>query len=339
MMVRPDQPIALTIGDPNGIGPEIAVRVAVECARNLGPRIVLVGDESVIAHYHAQHARDLALLPFVGEARPDNAITFHDVHALPKAKFNPGVIDAAAGKATVSYLEAALELSRGGKVRAIVGCPHSETAVNAAGIPFSGYPSLLARLTGTPEDRVFLMLVGGGLRILHATLHERLQNALSRLTPELVEAAAHVCSSALKDLGISRPRIGIFGINPHAGEGGLFGDDDERITRPAVSRLQQAGFKVEGPVGADLMLGRSDLDAFVAMYHDQGHIPVKLVAGRQASALSVGAGVVFSSVGHGAAFDIAGRGQADLEPVLRTIQLLSERHVSMAAASPPGRAA
>jgi len=338
MITVTDLPIALTIGDPNGIGPEIAVKAAVECVRNAGSRVVLVGDESVISHYCARHGRDVALKPFVAGSHADDAILFHGVSALPQSKFDPGVIDAAAGQATVSYLEAALALSHGGCVRAIVGCPHSETAVNAAGIPFSGYPSLLARLTGTPEDRVFLMLVGGGLRILHATLHERLQGALSRLTPELVEAAAQVCASALKDLGVSKPRIGIFGINPHAGEGGLFGDDDDRITKPAVSRLQRAGLEVEGPVGADIMLGRSDLDAFVAMYHDQGHIPVKLVAGRMASALSVGAGVVFSSVGHGAAFDIAGRGEADPEAVLRTLRLLSERNDAKAA-SPSGKAA
>ncbi|MGE3993260.1 PdxA family dehydrogenase [Pseudorhodoplanes sp.] len=338
MSAASEAPIALTIGDPNGIGPEIAVKAAAECVHNAGPRIVLVGDESVIRNYHARHGRDFALVPFVVGARHDHAIAFHGVTALSGAKFNPGNVDPAAGRATVAYLEAALALAREGHIRAIVGCPHSETAVNAAGIPFSGYPSLLARLTGTPEDRVFLMLVGGGLRILHATLHERLQGALSRLTPELVEAAARICVSALKDIGILNPRIGIFGINPHAGEGGLFGDDDERITAPAVSRLQQAGLNVEGPVGADLMLGRSDLDAFVAMYHDQGHIPVKLVAGRKASALSVGAGVVFSSVGHGAAFDIAGRGEADPEAVLRTVQLLSERPV-VTAAKPPGKAA
>ncbi len=323
MMSSAEQPIALTLGDPNGIGPEIAVKAAAEFARHGGQRVVLVGDASIIDHYHAQHARDLALVPFAAGARRDTAITFHDVPALSKANFRPGVVDAAAGRATVAYLEAALELARAGQVRAIVGCPHSETAVNAAGIPFSGYPSLLARLTGTPEDRVFLMLVGGGLRILHATLHERLQSALERLTPDLVEAAALTCASALQDLGVSHPRIGIFGINPHAGEGGLFGDEDERITIPAVAQLQRAGLEVQGPVGADVMLGRSDLDAFIAMYHDQGHIPVKLIAGRKASALSVGTGVVFSSVGHGAAFDIAGRGQADPEAVLRTVKLLS----------------
>jgi 4-hydroxythreonine-4-phosphate dehydrogenase len=338
MSVASEKPIALALGDPNGIGPEIAVKAAAEYVRNAGPRLVLVGDESVIAHYHKRHGHGLALVPFGAGAGPDRVIAFHGVSALPNAKFKPGVVDAAAGQATVAYLEAALALARAGHVRAIVGCPHSETAVNAAGIPFSGYPSLLARLTGTPEDRVFLMLVGGGLRILHATLHERLRGALSRLTPELIEAAALVCVSALKDIGISNPRVGIFGINPHAGEGGLFGDDDEQITVPAVIRLRQAGLNVEGPVGADLMLGRSDLDAFVAMYHDQGHIPVKLVAGRKASALSVGAGVVFSSVGHGAAFDIAGHGDADPEAVLRTIQLLSERP-AVSATNPSGKAA
>ncbi|MGE3988892.1 MAG: PdxA family protein [Pseudorhodoplanes sp.] len=333
-----ETPIVLTLGDPNGIGPEIAIKAAVECVSNVGPNLVLVGDERVIAHYHERHGNGLPLVPFVAGIRQDHAIAFHGVSSLPDAKFNPGVVDAAAGRATVAYLEAALVLARAGHVRAIVGCPHSETAVNAAGIPFSGYPSLLARLTGTPGDRVFLMLVGGGLRILHATLHERLQDALSRLTPELVEAAALACVSALKDIGISDPRIGIFGINPHAGEGGLFGDDDERITVPAVSRLRKADFNMEGPAGADLLVGRSDFDGFVAMYHDQGHIPVKLVAGLKASALSVGAGVVFSSVGHGAAFDIAGRGEADPEAVLRTVKLLSER-AAIRAANPPGKAA
>jgi len=119
-----------------------------------------------------------------------------------------------------------------------------------------------------------------------------------------------------------RARIGVFGINPHAGENGLFGDDDDRITAPAVAKLRQAGIAAEGPVGADIILGRKDIDGFVAIYHDQGHIPIKLLAGRNASALSVGAGVLFSSVGHGSAFDIAGRCEADHGAVLRTLRLI-----------------
>jgi 4-hydroxythreonine-4-phosphate dehydrogenase len=318
-----EPPIALTLGDPNGIGPEIAVKAAAELAHAEGPRVVLVGDEYVIRHYHERHASACPLTPFIsGMAGIRKQILFHRVDELAAENFRPGIVDAAAGRATVAYLRTAVDLARDRQVSAIVGCPHNETAVNAAGIVFSGYPSLLARLTDTPEDSVFMMLVGGGLRIVHATLHERLQGALERLTPELIESAVKACVAALKTLGIDDPVVGLFGINPHAGEGGLFGDDDERITVPAAIRLRQAGFRIEGPTGADVMLGRRDIDAFVAIYHDQGHIPVKLLAGLKASALSIGTGVIFSSVGHGSAFDIAGQGKADPEAVLRTVRLL-----------------
>ncbi len=313
--------IALTIGDPNGIGPEIAVKAAAELRGNADIRVVLVGDEHVIRHYGARYADAVRLHDFATKA-PDDALLIHAVDALPAPHFQPGKIDAAAGRATVAYVEAAIGLIRRGAADAIVGCPHNETAVNAAGIPFSGYPSLIARLTGTPEDKVFMMLVGGGLRILHATLHERIHRALARLTPELIEDAGQACAATLKQLGISNPRIGVFGINPHAGENGLFGDDDDRITAPAVARLRESGILAEGPGGADIILGRKDIDGFVAIYHDQGHIPVKLLAGRDASALSVGAGVLFSSVGHGSAFDIAGRNKADPSAVLRTLRLI-----------------
>jgi 4-hydroxy-L-threonine phosphate dehydrogenase PdxA len=314
--------IALTMGDPNGIGPEIAVKAAVDLRGSRQLRVVLVGDEHVASHYLHRVASEAWLEPYASGPPADGAILFHDVGALPAPAFRPGQIDSEAGRATVAYVEAAIGLIRAGSVAAIVGCPHNETAVNAAGIPFSGYPGLIARLTGTPEEKVFMMLVGGGLRILHATLHERIHHALARLTPDLIEEAGLACSSTLQRLGIAKPRIGVFGINPHAGENGLFGDDDDRITAPAVERLRRAGIAVEGPVGADIILGRKDIDGFVAIYHDQGHIPVKLLARRNASALSVGAGVLFSSVGHGSAFDIAGRCEADHGAVLRTLRLI-----------------
>jgi 4-hydroxy-L-threonine phosphate dehydrogenase PdxA len=315
--------VALTIGDPNGIGPEIAVKAAAQMAREGGPSIVLVGDEFILRHYVERHARDLVLAPLNGSARRGGVLLFQNVNALDREAFHPGTPIAAGGRATVDYVSAAIRLVNEGQASAIVACPHSETNVNAAGIPFSGYPSLLARLTGTPEDHVFLMLVGGGLRIVHATLHERLQTALSRLTPELIDRAARTAGDALRQLDIRKPRIGLFGINPHAGENGLFGDDDDRITVPAAASLRAAGLDVEGPLGADLMLGREGFDAFVAMYHDQGHIPVKLIAGRNSAAMSIGAGVLFASVGHGSAFDIAGKGIAEPDAVLRSLKLLS----------------
>jgi 4-hydroxythreonine-4-phosphate dehydrogenase len=288
-----------------------------------GPRVILVGDRFVIAHYAQRLFPDVTLCETQDMAPGAGCIEYLQVEAMTPGQFKPGEIAAEAGAAMVAYAAAAVDFARAGKAHAVVGCPHNETAVNRAGIPFSGYPGLLARLTNMPEERVFMMLVGGGLRILHVTLHERLADALARITPELVEAAVHASVTALATLGVAQPRIGLFGINPHAGEGGLFGDDDERVNAPAVARLRAQGIDVIGPVGADVMLGTRDCDAYVAMFHDQGHIPVKLVAGRHASALSIGSGVLFSSVGHGSAFDIAGQGIADPEGVIRTVRLLA----------------
>jgi len=316
--------IALTIGDPNGIGPEIAVKAALASRKHNGPRVVLVGDPFVIESYVRRLFPDSSLrnIDATVSAPGDTGLDVLPVDALSRSSFAPGTISGEAGRATIAYVSAAIEFVRAGGASAIVACPHSETAVRAAGIAFSGYPSLIARLTGAGDDRVFLMLVGGGLRIVHATLHERLAAALARLTPDLVVGAARSAADALAAFGIATPRIGIFGINPHAGEGGLFGTDDEAITVPAVARLQALGIAAEGPVGADVLLGRRDLDAFVAMYHDQGHIPVKLLAGRAAAAVSLGAGIAFASVGHGSAFDIAGRDVADPTAVLATLELV-----------------
>ena len=315
--------IVLAIGEPNGIGPEIAVKAALRFAQEREqPRIVLVGDEHVIRFYADQCGAGDRLTRFDAKRAPEG-LSFFAVNALDAASFRPGTASAAGGRATVAYIEAALGLVDAGRAMAVVACPHSEKSVNAAGIAFSGYPSLLARLKRLPEDEVFLMLVGGGLRIVHVTLHERLQDALARIDSRLIEAAVRAGVSALRQLGIASPKLGIFGINPHAGESGLFGDDDRRIVEPSVVALRSEGYAVEGPMGADLMVGRSDLDAFVAMYHDQGHVPVKLLAGRNSAAMSIGAGLVFSTVGHGCAFDIAGRNVADCEPILRSLRLVA----------------
>ncbi|MEH2478106.1 4-hydroxy-L-threonine phosphate dehydrogenase PdxA [Nitrobacteraceae bacterium AZCC 2146] len=316
--------VALTIGDPNGIGPEIAVKAAALCAEADGSAFpILVGDEHVIRFYGDKFAPGRQLLQHDSQAGDKRVLRYHHVDALAERDFQPGKGCAEGGRATVAYVKAALDLVAEGHARSIVACPHSETNVNAAGIKFSGYPSLLARLKKVPEDEVFLMLVGAGLRIVHVTLHERLFGALERITPALIERAIRTTIDALRNLGIHRAKIGVFGINPHAGEGGLFGDDDDRIVKPLVERLKAEGINIEGPVGADLMLGQQGFDAFVAMYHDQGHIPVKLLAGRNSAAMSIGARLMFSSVGHGSAFDIAGKGIADPGPVLRCIQLLA----------------
>lgn len=320
-------PIALTIGDPNGIGPEIAVKAAAALAGDaLTP--ILVGDAAVVESYAARLAPGMALHDVAGGEPARGAINLFAAPGLPHGCFAPGRIEPAAGRATVAYVEAAVGLVRAGRARAIVACPHSETAINQAGIPFRGYPGLLARILGVPEQSIFLLLIGGGLRILHATLHERLADALDRLTVDLIEDAGRALVTALGALGVASPRIGLFGINPHAGENGLFGEDDRRITEPAAQRLRDSGFHVEGPLGADVFLARRDLDAYVAIYHDQGHIPVKMLAPRSAVALSVGGDIVFSSVGHGSAFDIAGRDIADPSALIAALRLVAGRGAS-----------
>jgi 4-hydroxy-L-threonine phosphate dehydrogenase PdxA len=313
--------IALSIGEPNGIGPEIAVKAAAELHGH-GVHLVLVGDQFVIRHYARRHAPEMALVAF-DAATDAPGLQFVDVAALPLDAFRPGEVLAPAGAATVAYVAAAVELARDGKVDAVIGCPHSETSVHRAGIAFSGYPGLIAQLTSTPEQQVFLLLVSPELRIGHVTLHERLHNALARMTPELVVDAAVAVIEATRTLGLDQPRLGVFGINPHAGEDGLFGDDDQRITVPAVARLRELGYAVDGPTGADVMLSQRKHDVYLAMYHDQGHIPIKLLSPLTASAMSVGAGIVFSSVGHGCAFDIAGLGVADPKAALRTVRMLA----------------
>ncbi|AQH04757.1 terephthalate dihydrodiol dehydrogenase (plasmid) [Burkholderia sp. KK1] len=310
-MTRAASVIALAIGDPNGIGPEIAVKAAARLATQDAPRVVLVGDAHVIRWYAKRCA-----LPF-------DALHVLDVKALPADSFKPGEVSAAAGAATLAYVRAALDLARAGEADAVIACPHSETAINASGTAFAGYPGYVAQHLGLADDDVYLLLIGGGLRIVHATLHEGLAGALARLTSKQVEGAARAAVRAMNAMGIDKPRIGVMGINPHAGEGGLFGREDIDVTEPAVATLRDEGIDVIGPQGADLLLTREDIDVFVAMYHDQGHIPVKLRAGRHSAAMSIGGDVVFSSVGHGSGFDIAGRLVADPAPLLGAIGLVT----------------
>lgn len=307
---RTPRRLALTAGDPNGIGPEIALKALDALPREDRERIALYGPANVFERTAAQLGLDALL-------RDTALVTTGDLEA------RPGQIDAAAGASAIASATAALQACRRGEVDAVVACPHHETAIHRAGIAFSGYPSLVAHVCGMAEDRVFLLLVGGGLRIVHATLHESVRTALERMTPALVAEAIRAGARACALLGVARPSIGVFGINPHASEGGLFGPEDAAIVAPAVEAARAEGLRVAGPAGADLLLADRAHDLYVAMFHDQGHIPVKLLAPRAASALSIGADALLSSVGHGSAMDIAGRGIASPEAVLRTIALLS----------------
>ena len=306
--------VGIAIGDANGIGAEIALKAAIAQEIRGEGRPLVVGEAFIVERLCETLGLDDA-------ARA--CFEVHPVGALSPADWKPGKVDKAAGAATVAYVREAVRLHRAGRIAAIAAAPHSETAVNASGTPFNGYAGLLADLTGTPRDQVFLMLEAHGLRVVHCTLHESVRDAIARITPELVESAAAAALATLPLLGVREPSLCVLGINPHAGENGLFGDDDERITRPAVQAMRARGWRVDGPLGADLALSERKHSAYIAMLHDQGHIAVKMLSPKGASAIAAGLPVLFSSVGHGAAFDLAGQGRADASAMTETLSLLS----------------
>lgn len=308
--------VAVAVGDPNGIGPEIAVRAALALHEATARRSILVAEDWLIASVCA--TLELSI---------DAAAQAFDVHhcgALARSDWQPGHISAAAGAATVAYVREAIALRRAGLVGAIGAAPHCEAAVNASGTPFSGYGGLVADLLGVPRSQAHLFLEAQGLRIVHCTLHESVCHAVERITPELVQATALAARNTLVQWGIAQPRLCVVGINPHAGEDGLFGDEDERVTKPAVQAMRALGWSVAGPMAADVALSERKFDAYVAMLHDQGHIAVKMLSPKGATAWVAGVPLIFASVGHGAAFDIAGQGCADATALSETLVLLHQ---------------
>lgn len=305
--------IALSVGDPNGIGPEIVLKALEALVGEDRLDITLFGPPDVLV----RTAKALGLQDLL------YGVELRAAGELPAASARPGSVNAKAGASAVASATAAIKACQDGEFDAVVAGPHNETAIHQAGISFSGYPSLLARVCGQPEHSVFLMLVGGGLRIVHVTLHESVASALARITPELIVAATQAGVRACKALGLHSPTVALFGINPHASEGGLFGDEDDTRVAPAASRLRALGIDVTGPAGADSLLADRRHDLYVAMLHDQGHIPVKLLAPQAASAVSIGAEVLLASTGHGSAMDIAGTGAARPDALLRSLRLVA----------------
>lgn len=313
--------LALALGDPAGIGPEIALKVAVDPAVRARCALTLVGDAGVLR----AHAQGLGLeLGFDNEGitLAGGRVGFR---AVPLPAVPPiGQVSAEAGRAVIAALDAAVRMVEAGEADAILAAPHNETSVNAAGIPFAGYPGWLARRLRVPEEEVFLMLSAPGLRVTHVTLHQSLASAIDGVREERVLAAIRASDKAARMLGFAQPRIGVAGLNPHAGENGLFGtEDDERVV-PAVRRARAEGIAVDGPVGADVLLPGKKHDVCVVMIHDQGHVAVKMVAPRGAAAVTIGLPLLFSSVAHGGAHDIAGKGMGEDAAMRCAIDVLLE---------------
>lgn len=297
--------IALTVGDPSGIGPEIvAAALRDERVRRaadlvvLGPRVLR---EDVLG---------------VGNAGADNAgVEWRDVDGaatLPRVALGKAHIDG--GRAALAALRMGNDLAMAGDVDALVTAPVCKEALHLAGEKVEGQTQLLSRWANANDCQ--MMAIAGPMRVLIATRHMALTAAIASLTPELIAARLTLLHHSLIELGFPEPHIALAGLNPHASEGGLFGDEEARILAPALANVRAAGLHVTGPEPPDTLFGRAltgAFDAVLALYHDQGFIPVKLAAPKTALTLLLGMPYLRISPAHGTAFDIAGKGLADPE--------------------------
>jgi len=235
-----------------------------------------------------------------------------------------GVISPISGRASIAFCAAAVKAAMNGDVEAVVAAPQHETSIAQAGIKFDGHPSFVARQTGTDESGVYMMLCFGDTRIAHCTLHRSVHEAIALITRENVARTIRATDTALKRLGIANAKIAVSGLNPHAGEGGLFGQEEIEIIKPAMDQALSESISVSGPFGADTMFHMPGFDAFVVMLHDQGHIATKLMAQHAAAALTIGTPILFASVAHGTGHDIAGKGVANPAAMIEAVLRLSK---------------
>lgn len=315
--------VGITTGDPAGIGPEIALKTAADPRVRAVARPCVFGDPLALQAHLARTGLPLRLRVHARASaiKEVGAIDEVDVVHVPGLSAPPelGVVAGAHGAAAIAALDAATGAALDGRLDAVVAGPIHEVAIREAGIFFDGHPGWLARRTGTPVEDVYLMLCWGAIRIAHLTLHVSVREALAQVTQDRVGRVIATTGAALRRLGIDKPRIGVAGLNPHAGEAGLFGREEIEVIEPAVRAAQAQGLDVIGPIGADTLLPRRDCDAFVVMLHDQGHVLAKFDAPAGAAALSIGTPVLFSSVAHGTAMDLAGQGRASPEAMVQAV--------------------
>ncbi len=304
------RPLGITMGDPAGIGPEIIAKVFAEGSP--APAIV-IGDAGLL-----RRAVALVGAPLTVEEieTPDNAwggdgrIEVLAVGALP-ADLPFGRIDARAGAAAFAYINRAIDEVQAGRIAAIVTAPINKAAMKAAGIDYPGHTEILAERAGTADYA--MMLANDELRVLLVSIHVSLAEAIRAVTPENELRAIRLADLAGRQFGLARPRVAVAGLNPHAGEGGMFGAEDDAIIAPAVARACAEGIDATGPLPGDTVFMRArqgEFDVVVAQYHDQGLIPVKYLGLDHGVNITVGLPFVRTSVDHGTAFAIAGTGQA-----------------------------
>jgi 4-hydroxythreonine-4-phosphate dehydrogenase len=316
--------IAIPAGDPAGIGPEICLKAVLDPDVRAACDPILVGDPDLLERHAKSCGLSVKLNVVERVSAADGSGSGVNVLACPQpetASLGFGVTASAAGRASIAFCAAAVKAAMSGEVDAVVAAPQNETSIAQAGIAFDGHPSFVARQTGTDEAGVYMMLCFGDTRIAHCTLHRSVRDSISLITQDNVARAIRAANVALQRMGIASPKIAVSGLNPHAGEGGLFGREEIEIIKPAMDTVASEGIAVSGPYGADVMFHMPGFDAFVVMLHDQGHIATKLLAQNAAAALTIGTPILFASVAHGTGHDIAGKGIANpaamIEAVLR----------------------
>lgn len=321
--------IGITLGDGAGIGPEIIIKAL------SSPEVydfccpLVVGNLSTLEYTRKSLGVSLILEAVNGRlaetAFKPGRIAVWDFPELDMSRVKPGYPDKYTGEAAFQYITTAVGLAMNGQIAAITTAPISKQAIQQAGHNYPGHTELLAELTHTADYA--MMLVGGNLRVVLVTTHLALSRVSSRINKACVLKIIKLVHRSLPDWGISKPRIAVAALNPHAGEEGLLGGEEQQYICPAVQEAGESGIAVWGPLPADSLFYRAiegEFDVVVAMYHDQGLIPLKLAAPRQAVNITLGLPIVRTSVGHGCAWDIAGKGVADPGSLIAALKLASK---------------
>lgn len=318
--------LAITLGDPAGIGPEVIVKALRHADVYEQCRPLVLGDQRILVRAmswirEVNLTFDVVTDPDQGQYQA-GVITLLDLQNADPAAIQPGRVSAAAGRAAVEYVLRACDMTMAGETDAVVTAPLNKEAMNLAGYHYAGHTELLADRTGA--EKVSMLLTGPKLRVVHVSTHVALSEAIRRVTSQRVEEVIDLAQHSCQALGIARPRIAIAGLNPHASEGGLFGDQEAKEIQPAIERARARGLQVTDPQPPDTVFLRAvkgEYDIVVAMYHDQGHIPMKLLAFDSGVNVSMGLPIIRTSVDHGTAFDIAGTGKAREESMLEALKV------------------
>lgn len=320
--------LAVTMGDPAGTGPELITRALTDPAILALCRPVVVGDAAVLraACGYTSVTAEIHALSAWSEAAPTvDRLEVFDLANLDLAQLRLGVVDPACGHAAYEYIKTAAEAALAGEVAAIVTSAINKESLNLAGHHFDGHTGLLSHLCGAPGAT--MMLAAGNLRVSHVSTHLPLREAVDRVRPERILKVLDLTRSAVQRLGIPEPKIAVAGLNPHAGEHGLFGDDEERYIQPAIDEACARGWQVSGPYPGDTIFFRAmngEFDAAIAMYHDQGHVAVKMLGIWLGVNVTLGLPIIRTSVEHGTNFDLAGTGKSDPRSLCEALKLAAQ---------------